>query len=117
MWDGRLVLAWGSEGKYSIYPIAGGDPQPVPALMESDVIAQWSEDGRSVLVYRRGEIPCRLERVVLATGHQSFFSELDPADRAGLRSMREIFITDDLQSYAFTTYYQVSSLFVSVAQR
>jgi hypothetical protein len=28
--------------------------------------------------------------------------------------MREIFATDDLQSYAYTAYYQVSSLFVSV---
>jgi hypothetical protein len=35
------------------------------------------------------------------------------ADRAGLLSMREIFVTDDLRSYAYTTYYQVSSLFVS----
>jgi hypothetical protein len=27
--------------------------------------------------------------------------------------MRELFVTDDLRSYAYTGYYQVSSLFVS----
>jgi hypothetical protein len=27
--------------------------------------------------------------------------------------MREIFVTDDLKSYSYTAYYQVSSLFVS----
>jgi len=27
--------------------------------------------------------------------------------------MRGIVVTDDLRSYAYTTYYQVSSLFVS----
>jgi hypothetical protein len=27
--------------------------------------------------------------------------------------MREMFVTDDLRSYAYTAYYQVSSLFVS----
>ncbi len=27
--------------------------------------------------------------------------------------MRGIFVTDDLRSYAYTAYYQVSSLFVS----
>jgi len=111
--DGRLVLAQGPEGKYSLYPIAGGEPRPVPGLTEADVLAQWSADGRSVLAYRRAEIPCRLERVDLATGHRTLFKELAPADRAGLLSMREIFATDDLRSYAYTAYYQVSSLFVS----
>jgi len=66
-----------------------------------------------VLAYRRAEIPCRLERVDPATGKRTLFKELAPADRAGLLSMREVFATDDLRSYAYTAYYQVSSLFVS----
>jgi hypothetical protein len=111
--DGKLVLARGPEGKYSVYPIAGGEPRPVPGLTEADILAQWSADGRSVLVYRRAEIPCRLERVDLATGHRTLFKEFAPADRTGLLSMREIFVTDDLRSYAYTAYYQVSSLFIS----
>ena len=115
--DGKLVLARGPEGKYSVYPIAGGEPQPVPELTEADTLAQWSTDGRSVLVYRRAEIPCRLERVDLATGRRTLFKEFAPADRAGLLSMREIFVTDDLRSYAYTAYYQVSSLFVSEAKQ
>jgi hypothetical protein len=39
--------------------------------------------------------------------------EVAPTDRTGLLSLREIFVTDDLRSYAYTAYYQVSSLFVS----
>jgi Tol biopolymer transport system component len=115
--DGTLILARGSGGTYSLYPIAGGEPRPVPGLAEADVVAQWSTDGRSVLAYRRAEIPCRLERVDIATGQRSLFKELAPADRAGLLSMREIFVTDDLRSYAYTTYYQVSSLFVSEGRK
>jgi hypothetical protein len=41
------------------------------------------------------------------------FKELTPPDRTGLLSLREVFVTDDLRSYAYTPYYQVSSLFVS----
>jgi Tol biopolymer transport system component len=111
--DGKLILARGAEGKYSLYPIAGGDAQPVPQLAEEDIVAQWSPDGRSVLVYRRAQIPCRLEWVDLATGRRTLFKEFAPADRTGLLSMREIFVTDDLRSYAYTAYYQVSSLFES----
>ena len=111
--DGRIVLARGPEGKYFLYPITGGEARLVPGLTETDVVAHWSGDGRSVLAYRRAEIPCRLEGVDLATGHRALFKELAPADRAGLLSMRDVFVTDDLQSYAYTAYYQVSSLFVS----
>jgi hypothetical protein len=89
----------------------------VPGLTEEDVVAQWSADGRSVLAYRRAEIPCRLERVDVATGQRSLFRELAPADRAGLLSVREVFVTDDLRSYAYTTYYQASSLFVSQGRK
>lgn len=39
--------------------------------------------------------------------------QLARTDRTGLLSMREIFVTDDLRSYAYTAYYKVSSLFVS----
>ena len=66
-----------------------------------------------MLVYRRAEIPCRLERVDLSTGQRTLFKEFAPADRTGLLSVRELFVTDDLRSYAYTGYYQVSSLFVS----
>jgi Tol biopolymer transport system component len=111
--DGSLVLAREPEGKYFAYPIAGGEPRPVPGLTEEDVLAQWSADARSALVYRRAQIPCRLEGVDLATGQRTLFKEFAPADRAGLLSMREIFATDDLRSYAYTAYYQVSTLFVS----
>jgi hypothetical protein len=72
--DGKLVLARGPEGKYFVYTIAGGPPQPVPGLTEGDVLAEWSADGRAVLVYRRAEIPCRLERVDLATGQRTLFN-------------------------------------------
>ncbi len=111
--DGELVLARGPDGNYSLYPIAGGEPRPVSGLTETDVIAQWSADGRSVLVYRRSEIPCRLERVELLSGRRTLFKEFAPADRTGLLSMREVFVTDDLQSYAYTAYYQAASLFIA----
>jgi len=111
--DGTAVLARGSSGAYSLYPIAGGEPRPAGGLSEADVVAHWSADGRSVLVYRRAEIPCRLERIDLSTGQRSLFEQLAPGDSAGLLSMRDVFVTDNLGSSAYTAYYQVSSLFVS----
>ena len=79
-------------------------------------MAHWSADGRSVLAYRSAEIPARLERVFLDTGQRRLFKELAPNDRTGLLSLRDVFVTDDLRSYSYTAYYQVSSLFVSEAR-
>jgi hypothetical protein len=81
--------------------------------MSSDILALRSADGQSLLVYRRAQLPCRLERVEVTTGRRALFKEVAPTDRTGLLSLREIFVTDDLRSYAYTAYYQVSSLFVS----
>jgi Tol biopolymer transport system component len=111
--DGTLLLARGPDGNYSVYPIGGGAPRPVLGLKDTDVLAQWSADGRSALAYSRAQIPYRLDHVDLATGRRKLFKELAPANRTGLLSLREIFVTDDLRSYAYTAYYQVSSLFVT----
>jgi hypothetical protein len=89
--DGKLLLARGPDEKYSVYPIAGGDPRPVPGLTQADILALWSADGLSALTYRRAEIPYRLERVDLTTGRRTLFKEFAPADRTGLLSLREIF--------------------------
>jgi hypothetical protein len=111
--DGKLILARGLDGNYFIDPIAGGDLRPVPGLMSADILALWTADGQSVLVYSRAELPSRLEYADITTGHCTLFKEFAPADRTGLLSLREIFVTDDLRSYAYTAYYQGSSLFVS----
>jgi hypothetical protein len=111
--DESSVLARGPAGTYSLYPLSGGEPRPVPGLTEADAVARWTGDARSVLAYRSAEIPCRLDRVDLATGQRRLFKEIAPADRVGLLSLRGVFVTDDLRSYAYTTYHQVSSLFVS----
>jgi eukaryotic-like serine/threonine-protein kinase len=111
--DGKVVLARGPGESYSLYPIAGGEPRPAPGLGVDDIVAKWSADGRSVLAYRRAEIPCRVERVFFASGERQPVEELAPSERAGLLSLRDVYLTDDLRSYAYTAYYRVSSLFVS----
>jgi hypothetical protein len=60
--------------------------------------------------------PAAFERVNLAGRRRALFKEFAATDRAGLLSVREIFVTDDLRSYSYTGYYQLSSLFESEAQ-
>ena len=112
--DGKVVLARGSGGKYFLYPIDGGEPRPVPWLTDTDVVIQWSADGRFWFVYQGTAIPCRVERVYVDTGRRELFKEIAPANRTGLLAVRPTFVSDDQQSYTYTIYQQVSSLFVTV---
>jgi hypothetical protein len=111
--DGRLVLARVTDGGYRLYPLDGGEGRPVPGLAADDLVAHWSEDRRFVLAYRQAEVPSRLDRVLLDTGRRESFAEVAPPDRTGLLSLRGLTFSHDLRSYAYTAYYQVSSLFVS----
>ncbi len=111
--DGKLILARGAGDKYFIYPVDGGEPRPVPWLTEADIVIQWSADGRSWFVYRGSGVPCRVERVNVETGRRELFKEIAPEFSTGLLAVRPTFISDDLQSYAYTTYQQVSTLFVT----
>ena len=113
--DGKLILARGIGGKYFLYPVDGGEPRGVPWLTDADVVIQWSADGRYWYAYQGSTIPCRVERINAETGRRELFKEMAPMVRTGLLAVRPTFITDDERSYTYTTYQQVSSLFVTEA--
>ncbi len=111
--DGKRILGRNAEGKYMLYSLDGGEPQPAPGLTEADVLIQWSADGTSCFTYHALDISCRVERVNLTSGKREFFLEMGPSNRNGLLVMAPIAISDDEKSYAYSTYQQMSSLFIS----
>ena len=111
------ICAKGAGGKYFLYPTDGpidsGPPRPLEWLTDADVVIQWSADSRFWFAYRGSAIPCRVERVNVENGRRETFQEMAPANRTGLLAVRPTFITDNQQSYTYTTYQQVSTLFVT----
>ncbi len=53
--DGKLVAAIGPDQRGYLYPIAGGEPRPIPGFAAADRPINWSADGRSLYIYRYGE--------------------------------------------------------------
>ena len=107
-------MAQGADGRYFLYPLAGGAPRQVPWLSPSDLLYPWDMDGRSVLVTvgSSPEIPTRVEQLDLTTGRRKLFAALGTANRVGLLSCRLTDIADDHQSYAFDTWRMLSTLFL-----
>jgi len=53
--DGRVVAGVSPEGKGYLYPVSGGEPQPIAGFEAGEEPISWNPDGRSLYVDRPGE--------------------------------------------------------------
>lgn len=108
--DGRFLAAFDVSAKsWSLYPTEGGDPQPIPAVKESEMPIQFSADGRSLYVRELTQFPVRLFRINLATSVREPIAELMPKDQTGVKPYpRSVLVTPDGRAYAYS-YQRVAS--------
>jgi hypothetical protein len=102
---------------WKLFPIGGGDGQPLRALMPGDIPLQWSQDGRHVYTVDDvdGARPAAVDifRVELATGARTPWKTLTPSDPVGVEDMREtVVITPDAQSYCYSYLRRLGDLYV-----
>ena len=110
--DGKTVAVSGPDRRSYIYPIAGGEPTPIPGLGPGDVVAGWARDGKSVFVRRRGELPLRVMKLDLTTGKKELWKELIPPDPAGVSTIAPVLITPDEKYYAYSYTRNLADLYV-----
>jgi serine/threonine protein kinase/Tol biopolymer transport system component len=111
--DGSSVIARGADGRVYLYPVSPGEPRPVPGLEPGEIPAQWSPDGKSLYVYRRGEVPARVFRVDVATGKRELWKELQPGDATGLEEVANVWLTPDGKSYVYNHIRTLSDLYLA----
>ena len=109
---GRVGAAW------ALFPIQGGEPQPVPALRPGDIPVQWSPDGRHVYtVDGAGQVgptvAVEVFRVDITTGARVLWKTLSPSDPVGVQTLRPtVVITPDARSYCYSYMRRLGDLFV-----
>jgi Tol biopolymer transport system component len=109
--DGRYVAAGGADGTWSLYPIEGGEPRPIPGILPGEWPALFARDGRSVLVERVQQVPLRVFRVDLTSGARSHWKDFEPADKAGLSYVRFVLLSADGSAYAYQYRRWLSDLY------
>jgi hypothetical protein len=108
--DGNYLVA-ASAGKVWLYPVKGGEPQPVAGVRDDEWIAGWTEDGTGLYVYSRNEIPVRAYVVDRKTGRREIVKEITPSDRAGAGTgIGYLLMTPDGKNYAYCIAQDLSEL-------
>jgi Tol biopolymer transport system component len=115
--NGRLVTVRGPDLKLYLYPVEGGEPTPIPGVTTDDWPAGWSADSRSIFVYRRREIPAKVDRLDIATGRRELWRELKPDDSAGIASIAPVIPTPDGRAYVYCYFRTLSDLYLAQGVR
>jgi Tol biopolymer transport system component len=110
--DGTLVAAIGPDQLGYLYPLAGGEPRPILGFVAGDTPTAWSADGRSLYVYRYGELPVKVFRLEIATGQKKLWKQLMPVDPAGVNFISPILIAPDGKSYVYGHRRLLSDLYL-----
>jgi serine/threonine protein kinase len=110
--DGQQVIGLGPDGKAYFYPVAGGEPQAVPGIEPGEQPIQWSAEGKAMYLFKPGDLPAKVYRLDLATGHRSLWKELIPSDSAGVSRLGPIVMTPDGKSCLYGYHRVLSDLYL-----
>ena len=93
--DGAKVV-WFCGG-FSLYPIEGGEPRPIPGLARGEMPIGWTADGHALYVRAMDRTPIQVYRLDVATGERQPWKEV-PSPKAYC----QLVMTPDGKFYAYS---------------
>ncbi len=110
--DGKEIVAFDSQRRWSIYPVQAGEPRPVAGIERAEQPIQWSSDGRSLYVAKYGPAPLKVYKLDLATHQRELWKEISPGGHPGLLGVGPVSITPDGRAYAYSYGEDLSDLYL-----
>jgi Tol biopolymer transport system component/predicted Ser/Thr protein kinase len=110
--DGKQVALVGADQKPSLLTVYSGEIRPIPGLDAGEAPIAWTSDGRSLFVYRLGEVPTTVNRLDLATGRKRLWKQLVPPDVSGVTDISYVLITPDGNNYVYEYGRTLSDLYL-----
>jgi Tol biopolymer transport system component/predicted Ser/Thr protein kinase len=97
--DGRFVVGREGRVKASLYPLEGGEARPIVGLEAGEWPFQWSADGRSLYVRKRGGIPIKVWLLDPASGNRRLWREITPQE--SVSGGLQLLISRDTEFYVY----------------
>jgi hypothetical protein len=110
--DSQHVAGIGRDQEIEIWPVAGGPPRRVPGSLPGERPVAWTDDGRSLWLFRRGEVPAPVYQVEIATGRRRLWKTLVPPDTDGVISVIDLEITPTGHAYFYSYAQMLSHLYL-----
>jgi len=110
--DGRAVAGVGPDMNGYLFKVTGDEPKRITGFETGELPISWSSNGKSLLVYRYGEIPANIQQLDATTGRRTIWKRLMPFDPAGVHLIDHILITPDLRAYVYGDRRVLSDLFL-----
>jgi Tol biopolymer transport system component len=110
--DGKTVAARGPDQKVYLFPVGGGDAKVVAAAQPGEFPTAWTSDGRSLLLMTRGQIPAQVFRIDVASGQKTLWRSFEPADSAGIDTIRGVLVSSDNKAYVYGYTRTLSDLYL-----
>jgi hypothetical protein len=95
-----------------LFPVAGEDSKLAAGVQPGEFPTAWSSDGRALFVMTRGQIPAQVFRGDMGTGQRTAWRPLEPADAAGIDTIRGVLISSDDKAYVFGYSRTLSDLYL-----
>jgi hypothetical protein len=92
--------------------VEGGSAREIPGVAEGEFPVRFGSDGRSLYVWKRGEVPARVSRVDIETGRREIWKDLVPVDPAGVERISNVVAAPDAKAYAYAYARILSDLFM-----
>jgi hypothetical protein len=110
--DGKFFVGRGSDEKFYLYPIDGGQPRLLPEFQQGEEPIQWSTDGISLYLFNPEELPCPIYRINTITGERTLVRKLMPSDALGVTGIESVRLTPDEQTFAYSYYRSLSTMYL-----
>jgi dipeptidyl aminopeptidase/acylaminoacyl peptidase len=110
--DGLSVVGIGPDQLGYLYAANGGESRPVHGMEVGEQPVAWAEDGRSLFIYRPGELPAKIFRLDLTSGQKSFVRQLMPGDPAGVETIGPILLTPNAKTCVYGYHRTLSDLYL-----
>jgi Tol biopolymer transport system component len=110
--DGKLIAGVGPDDQGYLYPVAGGEARRIPGFAQGEEPITWSADGRSLYVYRPGELPASVYRVDVSSGAKNLWKQLLPSDPAGVEHIGPILLTPDASTCVYGYHRTLADLYL-----
>ncbi len=99
--DGKMFVASTADGQKIFYSTDTGENYPIEGLEKDDEGIGWSEDGKSLFVFQRLNLPIKIYEMNIVSDRKKLIKEIIPSDPAGVFGPLYVFLTPDTKSYVY----------------